>query len=406
MSIFGLRPLVMRYPTDFEFYGLDSLTGFNRAVAAGLIASLSLSIGFFFAKPYVREVSEKEFYLKKDIVMRARMISIILMILWVILMIVIGGTNVLTLLSQGRSEALNLSFVGVPVLLQALPASSFIIFSVSLLVLGRSERISTANSIELVTLFVLTATPSALVGDRRIIVPMTISLLFVVFQNRRDLRLGVFGFLGFLVIGLILIIYPFVRSSGARAGVNLPTATYQFFQENGLVEVVHNFLVKNDTEMFNFVSFLMAQMGNEFKFGYGRGTIIDIFREALPSSLSASHTWSDMILTKMFGGGCGSGLCPVPSLVGVLFYDMGFLGVVVGFILVGFFARKYDALLSSSSGLKLISAFTFGGYCAVIVRGSSIAMIWIALNVIIVSYLGHKLVFGKIDPDHKSVMKQ
>lgn len=406
MSIFGLRPLVMRYPKDFEFYGLDAVTGFNRSVAAGLIASFSLTVGFCLSHPSIQRVNKKELYKRNVIVKRARMVSISLIFLWATLMIYIGGTNVLSLLSQGRSEELNSKFAGVPILLQTLPASSFIIFSVSLFVLGRNEKISSVEAVQLVTVFLVTATPSALVGDRRIIFPMTVCLLMVLFQNHRDLRLGVFSFFGFLVVGLIFIIFPYVRSSGAREGVSLPTATYQFFRDNGIVEVVRSFLVKNDTEMFNFVSFLTVQIGNEFQYGYGRGTFVDLFREALPSSLSASHTWSDMILTKMFGGGCGAGLCPVPSLVGVLFYDTGFLGIMGGFLFLGYFARKYDVMLNNFSGLKLVFTFTVGAYCAVIVRGSSIAIFWIALNVILIGYLGLKFVFGKIDPNYEGINRK
>lgn len=302
MSIFGLRPLVMRYPTDFGFYGLDSVTGFNSAVITGLVGSIALTSGFILSRPSSSPDFVAPLFSKDQVLSRARRISILIMLIWVGWMVLLGGTSVLSLLSQGRSDELNANFRGVPILLQALPASSFIIFSSSLLVLGRNGRISRANRIELFCLFLLTTAPSALLGDRRIIIPMAISLLFVLFQNRRDFRLGILSSLGLLIVGLILAIYPFVRSSGARRGLNLPTATYRFFRENGLFDVFHGFLVKNDTEMFNFVSFLTARVGKDFQFGFGRGTFIDLFREAFPSSLGASHTWSDMILTKMFGG--------------------------------------------------------------------------------------------------------
>lgn len=399
MSIFGLRPLVMRYPTDFAFYGLDSVTGFNSAVIAGLIASIALNLGFIFSRPSSRSELINPILSKDQILSRARAMSILIMLIWVGFMVMLGGTSVLTLLLQGRSDELNANFRGVPILLQALPASSFIIFSSSLLILGRFKRISRSNTIELICLFLLTAAPSALLGDRRIIFPMAICMLLVLLQQKRDFQVGIFSSLGFLVAGLILTIYPYVRSSGAREDVNLPTATYNFFQENGVFKVFQGYLVKNDTEMFNFVSFLTSRVGTDFQFGFGRGTFIDLLREALPSALEASNTWSDMILTKMFGGGCASGLCPVPSLVGVLFYDMGFLGVAGGFFLLGFLAKKYDGVVSVSGGFMLVSTLTFGAYCAVIVRGSSIAMIWIALNVIIVGHFGLKLVFGNYNLD-------
>jgi oligosaccharide repeat unit polymerase len=403
ISIFGLRPLIMRYPEDFSFYGLDSVTGFNSAVIAGLVASVSLTFGFIFSKPINTTGFKFKNFLGEKVLIRARLVSMLLMVIWVALMFLIGGTSVLSLLSQGRSDELNANFRGVPILLQALPASSFIIFCSSLLILGRFQKISRANGMELICLFLLTAAPSALLGDRRIIFPMAICMLWVLLQNKRDFRLGVLSSLGFVVAGLILTIYPFVRSSGAREGINLPTATYRFFRENGLVDVFRGYLVKNDTEMFNFVSYLTPRVGTEYQFGYGRGTFIDLLREALPSSLGA-QTWSDMILTRMFGGGCASGLCPVPSLVGVLFYDLGILGVVSGFFLLGFLAKKYDGVVSTSSGLALVLTLTFGAYCTVIVRGSSIAMIWIALNVVLVGHFGHKLVFKNLDLDSKRLV--
>ncbi len=394
MSIFGLRPLVMRYPTDFAFYGLDSVTGFNTAVIAGLTGSIALSLGFMFSKPGRRSELTDPILSKDQILGRARVLSIFIMLIWLGFMVLLGGTSILKLLLQGRSDEFNSNFRGVPILLQALPASSFIIFSSSLLILGRLERISRSSKIQLICLFLLTAAPSALLGDRRIIFPMAICMFLVLLQMKRDFRVGILSSLGLLVASLVLTIYPYVRSSGAREGINLPTAAYNFFRENGVYKVLQGYLVKNDTEMFNFVSFLTSQMGKEFQFGYGRGTFIDLLRETLPSALEASNTWSDMILTKMFGEGCASGLCPVPSLVGVLFYDMGFLGVAGGFFLLGFLAKKYDGLISVAGGLKFVSTLTFGAYCAVIVRGSSIAMIWVAMNVIIVANFGLKLVFS------------
>lgn len=393
LSIFGLRPLAMRYPIDFAFYGLDSVSGFNSSVIAGLVASLSLTLGFVFSRPSSSAKSGDSQFSKNEVLNRARRISFIIMIIWLGLMVWIGGASVISLLSQGRSDELNAKFRGVPILLQALPPSSFIILSTAMLVLSRIEIISSIRKVELLFLFVFTAAPSALLGDRRIIFPMAICLLLVLLQKKKSYRLGVISSLGFLSVGLILTIYPFVRSAGARNGLNLPTALYRFFRENGLLEVFRGYLVKNDTEMFNFVAFLTSKVGNEFPFGYGRGTFIDLFREALPSSLTASHTWANMILTKMFGGGCATGLCPVPSLVGVLFYDLGILGVAVGFFLLGFLAKKYEGVVSSSSGPMLVPCIVFGAYCAVIVRGSAVAMIWIALNIVLVAQIGLKLAF-------------
>lgn len=393
LSIFGLRPLAMRYPIDFAFYGLDSVSGFNSSVIAGLVASFSLTLGFVFSRSSSSAKYGDFQFSNNEVLNRARRISLIIMIIWLGFMVWIGGASVLSLLAQGRSNELNASFRGVPILLQALPPSSFIILSTAMLVLSRVKIISNVRKVELLFLFVFTAAPSALLGDRRIIFPMAICLLLVLLQKKKSYRLGVISSLGFLSVGLILTIYPFVRSAGARNGLNLPTALYRFFRENGLLEVFRGYLVKNDTEMFNFVAFLTSKVGNEFPFGYGRGTLIDLFREALPSSLTASHTWADMILTKMFGGGCATGLCPVPSLVGVLFYDLGILGVAVGFFLLGFLAKKYEGVVSSSSGPMLVPSIVFGAYCAVIVRGSAVAMIWIALNIILVAQIGLKLAF-------------
>jgi hypothetical protein len=120
----------MRYPTDFSFYGLDSVTGFNNAVIAGLVASASLTLGFLFSKPISTKDLKSELFSKDKVLIRARQVSILVMMIWVVLMIMLGGTSVLSLLSQGRSDELNASFSGVPILLQALPASSFIIFQV------------------------------------------------------------------------------------------------------------------------------------------------------------------------------------------------------------------------------------------------------------------------------------
>ena len=402
ISIFGLRPLVMHYPFDFSFYGLDAVTGFNASARLGFVASSTLTLGFLAAKPSKVSLVPDFRHSTKNILRRARIVSLSLFALWLVFMIFVGGSSVFSLLAKGRSTELNSYFSGVPIALQALPAASFVVFCASILILKRHESLGKWIRVELVALFLLTAAPSALVGDRRIIVPMAICMLITIFSDFKSFRLGIFSSLGFSLIGLVLTIYPFVRSSGARNETNLLSATYIFFQDNGLSQVVRSFLVKNDTEMFNFVSFLSPRMGDEYQYGYGRGTFVDLFRESLPSALSASHTWSDMILTKMFGGGCASGLCPVPSLVGVLMYDFGILGVAAGFFLIGFFMRRFETLLTHSGGIKLVATLTLGAYCAVIVRGSAVAMIWIALNVIFLSYLGLKFVFQNLHSKYET----
>ena len=393
ISIFGLRPLFMRYPNDFRFYGLDSVTGFNKATATGVIASLMLSLGFFISKNNLKLKVTSLNGSALQILRRSRSISWAIMLLWVSFMVFFGGFSVLSLLLKGRSDELNARFKGVPILLQALPAASFIIFSSSLIILLRVQKLKVSYYFELIILFFLTASPSAFLGDRRIIVPMAICLMLVFFYRHKDLSLGFVSLFFFFIATTVLTIYPYVRSSGARQGVNLATATFRFLKDNGIVEVFRGYLVKNDTEMFNFVSFLIPRLGVDFQYGYGRGTFIDLFRESLPSFLELSHTWSDKLLTSMFGEGCAAGLCPVPSLVGVLLYDYGIIGVGIGFLLVGILVRRFEANIDYATNFKLIFAITMGCYGPVIVRGSSIAMIWIALNVSLVGFVAHKYIF-------------
>lgn len=395
VSIFGLRPLVMQYPDDFSFYGLDAVSGFNQAAMFGFLATLALNFGFYISNPNEKPTMEYANKPNEKLLKKSRNISVAMMILWLILMLIIGGTSILSILAKGRSDDLNALFRGVPILLQAMPAASFMIVASSMFILLRFEKLTLLRKLEIAFLFSITAAPSALLGDRRIILPMAIVMLYVIFYNKREVKLNLFTSLIFLFVAAFLAIYPYVRSSGARQNSNLIVASLTYLHNNGIQEVFRGYLVKNDTEMFNFVSFLTPRMGKEFQYGLGRGTIIDLFREALPSSLSASHTWADMILTKMFGEGCASGLCPVPSMVGVLLYDFGLAGILFGFLLLGSACKKFIFLISNSVGIKFVVTLIFGAYCSVIVRGSSIAMIWICLNIVILTYIPIRILFKK-----------
>ena len=78
--------------------------------------------------------------------------------------------------------------------------------------------------------------------------------------------------------------------------------------------------------------------------------------------------------------------CPVPSVVGIMLYDFGWLGISLGMLLIGWSCRKFDVLSVRVRGVKLLALIVVGASAAAIWRGNSISQLWIATNVFVISY--------------------
>ena len=50
VSIFGVRPLLMLEERNFEFYGIDVITGFNSAAFLGALSIALLVVGYVFRR--------------------------------------------------------------------------------------------------------------------------------------------------------------------------------------------------------------------------------------------------------------------------------------------------------------------------------------------------------------------
>lgn len=138
--------------------------------------------------------------------------------------------------------------------------------------------------------------------------------------------------------------------------------------------------------MFNYIAFLATQLGDsiEYGMGMGMGTVGDALLSPIPAPLAPAQLWSNQILVQAFGGPCGVSYCPVPSVSGVLFYDFGLPGVVAGMTIVGFLLSRFDVAFLTARGVKLSILLTLGAFSVQMIRGNTIAQLWIAVQVIVV----------------------
>lgn len=404
-SIFGARPLLMLEEGDFDFYGFDISSGFEQAALIGLLAVLCLSFGYTLGRlrrPRGEEIGhplrptqkrldprdtrpEEALAFTSNAMKRAAVTSSGLLLLWFTLTVLIGGgLSFIPKLFAGRSAEVNAVSANVPVLVPAMPVASATLLAVTRIAIVRHRRLARTEEITYWVFSLLMIIPPSAVGTRRFLIPaMLATLIGASYSRWRDpvgLRISGLAAVGFLVLS----IFPFVRSAGSRTGrTDLIGAMLDYFGDAGIGGTLNGFFLSYDTEMFNYVAFLAPRLGESIPFGLGRGTIGEALLAPIPSAVSPFETWSNSLLHIAFGTSCSEGVCPVPSLVGVLYYDLWFVGIIGGFLLVGFFISGFEDALFRVKDSKLVALVVFGSFAPIIVRGNSVSISWIALNVMI-----------------------
>lgn len=391
-AIFGVRPLFAdRFAKElwYEAY-TPSQAGENIALTVGIAASISFAVGTFLtshAPMKSRLDGNHQSGSKRPYRgMTSRHIAIFTMysiLIYAVLLVAISGPAILGQLRMGRSA--DVAIGQVPEIVMMIPLSPSLLVAMFLLT-NRDRKLSKSD---LMTAFAAIALSLALLsqlGNRRFIIP-AILIPLIAALIRKPTRLKAQHVLLGTVAFLLLAILPMVRSTGARLpGETLMQASWRYFQQEGLSGTVRPIFVSFDTEMFDYIAILAPTLESA-DFGWGRGTALEFIMRPLPGSRLNEDSWSDQLLTRLFGGGCGDPVCPVASYPGVLYFDGGYTFVVIGCVLLGALLRYMAILWHSSKTLslhKLMTVVIVSAFALVAIRTNTIHATWWVIYTILI----------------------
>jgi hypothetical protein len=405
-SIFGVRPLLMMEADLYSFYGSDVRRGFETAEWVGLLATIALVVGYGFSKAIrsSREPSASVAVVGSDTdessdvaLSRIKVAAVIsggLLVAWLLVMVVLGGgVSFLTVLFAGRSDAVNARLTGLPAVVPALPVVAALIMALARIGTERVRRLARSETVVYWVIIALCVIPPSALGTRRFLIPCVLAGLLGAVLPRWNkvvsLRMVALAVVGFLALA----IFPFVRSAGSRTqSSDLAGAMVDYFQSEGLTGTLQGFFVSYDTEMFNYISYLAPRLGDSIEYGLGRGTLGDLLLAPIPAAFAPVETWSNQILIAAFGGVCGPSVCPVPSVVGILFYDLALPGVFVGMLLIGVLLARFDGAFLGAKGPKLAVLLVLAAFTPQLVRGNTISQLWIAAQALVLLLLADYVV--------------
>lgn len=402
ISIFGIRPLLMPdEPESFGFYGYNISTGFADATFLGFVGTTSFIAGALFWR-LVRErklsdaITDGSAPVPSWAPKRAATIAWALSAAWLVIMIVVGGgVGYLAQLFGGRSQDVISRLENVPAFVGALPAIGCLVIAAVRFRYERHERYTKAQNLGYWLVALASVVPPSALGTRRYLIPCLVIAIMGALVNNWNKRIKAswvaFGVVGFLALAIV----PFVRSAGsrtARGETDLVGSMASYFQDEGLRGTLNNFFLSYDTEMFNYVAYLSQAMGDSIPFGWGRGIVGDLVSMPLPASLTPFPRWSDYLLSQSFGTGCEyKAVCPVPSVVGILFSDLALPGLFIGMVLLGVAAAKFERRLLASNGASVAALMLAAGFAIAFARGNSLAQVWIAVQCFVIWWALDKL---------------
>lgn len=321
---------------------------------------------------------------------------------YVTLLIAAAGPGIIRQLAGGRSSEVTLG--GVPEIVLMIPLAGSI--AAAFFILGAKKR--QLNLVDLTLIIGCTAASILMVsqlGTRRFIIPaMLLPVLAALIRKPTRVKAK------HVVIGaatvLFLAIVPMVRAAGARrVGENLATASWRYFQEEGVGGVLRPVFASYDTEMFDYIAVASRGLSGE-EYGLGRGTIIEFLARPIPSFTGIGDLtgmpFSDQMITKLFGGGCGQPFCPVASLPGVLYFDGGFILVFLGSVAFGAALRATANRWVYNQGLSPFQMFaivSISSFALVAARTNTIHTMWWCIYTLIIAYAIIKTLGVKEHPD-------
>lgn len=326
---------------------------------------------------------------------------------YVVALTLFAGPGIFGQLRNGRSAEVNIG--GTPEFVMFLPLTGAI--AVALFMLGNKYRKLTRLEILIAVLAVTTSL--ALVsqlGNRRFIIPaVLIPVISALMRRPARIRLWhiVVSFVGVLLLAII----PMVRAAGARRpGENLLSASWRYLHEEGFSGVLRPVFVSYDTEMFDYIAIVAPGLDGS-AYGWGRGSLLEFATRPLPESWNGNPAWSERLLTQLFGGGCGDPVCPVASLPGVLYFEGGFIVVLLGSVATGAFLRslavkwKYNGNITIGSQLCVVIISSFA---LVAVRTNTVHASWwilYSLLIALVLYSLAKAINGRGPGGHPSSVR-
>ncbi|WP_157356799.1 hypothetical protein [Agromyces sp. NDB4Y10] len=396
LSIFGIRPLLMpAQPESFNFYGYNTTAGFEAAALMGFVGTLSFVMGYAFRRLTLsrrRAAGMIELASPWEIPPewapgRSMRIAWGLFGGWFLMMIVIGGgVGFLAEIFGGRSPEVMANLAGVPAVVSALPVIGCLTIAVVRFRHERYLRYSSVQNFSYWLIAALSVVPPSAIGTRRFLIPSLLMAVLGALANSWHSRIKPSWVIGGVVGFFALAIVPFIRSSGSRApGTDLLGAMRAYFGEQGVGGILDGFFLSYDTEMFNYVSYLSQSMGTRIEFGFGRGTVGEVLALPIPAALSPFERWNDVLLLQMFGTVCDyQQACPVPSIIGVLYSDFAWAGVIGGMVLLGIWSARFEGSLITATGTRLGALLLAAGWTILFTRGNSMAQVWLAFQVFVV----------------------
>lgn len=387
--IFGIRPLFVGRFSERTIYGYTPTdSGEQTALTVGVVCMGAFAVGTFFASRSPKKLDQLA---SRSPSASGRLLNIsarqTLLIafgsvgVYLAIIFVLAGPRVISALGAGRSA--DPSLTGVPELVLLFPMGGSLAAALFLMS-RRGVSITRTEGLLLLTACVTSIVLLSQLGNRRFLIPGVL-IPVIALLMRRSVRLRLvhvaLAFGAFLFIAII----PMVRSAGARLpGETLLTATARYLGTQGIGGVLSPVFASYDTEMLDYIGIAAdrIQGASAPGFGAGRGTFVEFLTRPLPGLLHLPTPYSDALLTSIYGGGCGDPVCPVASVGGVLYFDGGVTGVLLGSILFGIGLRWLSVMWVTNKRLTPISATIvaiFSAFALIMTRTNTIHAIWWAI---------------------------
>lgn len=400
-AIFGVRPLFSnRFRSAARrgegIYGLvPSLDGQITASVVGMVLLWAIAVGAVAHSQWrKRKVQSAGNRVTVNIAAcvtfesrsrsgRAVLITISSLAFFVAALTLIKGFNYLFAMAGGRSN--DASTAGVPEFLMVLPLAGSIAAAATVLT-ARNQALTAIDWLSVAFCTLASLLGVSQLGFRRLIIPALLIVITALLM-RTPTRVRVWH-LAVGILGLVaLAVIPYVRVAGSRqAGENMLDALIRAAKDFGAQGSGFNFFTSYDTEMYDYIAMLSWELdAGRIQLGWGKGTFVDFLARPFPAGFTPfTSTRSDDLTAHVYNYSCyQSATCdapnPVLSVGGVLYFDWGFAGVLIGGIVVGFLVRagadRWSRSAEFTVSQNLITAVV-ASHAMIAVRTDTMAALW------------------------------